>query len=144
MPFIYTLIFLAGDFDGSPDARNKSPSPVPSPVVPAKPKLTKYGKPMKSVRWVADERLESIRYFEKEEGERGDIIFHYSALWPKKVRKGRKCLDSFCDFCFCVCVRHKVSSWRVLNYVLFCMIMSFFQYIQVLSSFCRVEVAPSR
>ena len=67
------FIFSAGDFTGSPDAREKNPSPVPAEFV--KPKLNKYGKPMKTVRWMAEERLESIRYFEKEEGERGDRIY---------------------------------------------------------------------
>ena len=79
--------FAAGDFTGSPDAREKTPSPVPSPVESSKPKLNKYGKPMKSVRWLPDERLEAIRYFENEEGERGDIVlplFHITALGSRK------------------------------------------------------------
>ena len=45
----------------------RSPSPIADPV----PKLNKYGKPMKSVRWAEEARLEAIRYFECEEGERG-------------------------------------------------------------------------
>uniref|UniRef100_F6WYC4 TFIIS N-terminal domain-containing protein n=1 Tax=Ciona intestinalis TaxID=7719 RepID=F6WYC4_CIOIN len=61
----------AADF-GEPMDHDRTPSPVPSPT-PSKPRMNKWGKPMKSVRWMDDSRLETIRYFECEEGERVNV-----------------------------------------------------------------------
>jgi len=66
----------AGDFgidaivprDSSVSPAPRSPSSVPEP-----PKLNKYGKPKKCVRWEKEERLEAVRYFECEEGERVNV-----------------------------------------------------------------------
>uniref|UniRef100_H2YQE1 Uncharacterized protein n=1 Tax=Ciona savignyi TaxID=51511 RepID=H2YQE1_CIOSA len=61
----------AGDFGEAMD-HDRTPSPTPPPT-PSKPRLNKWGKPMKSVRWVQDSHIEDIRYFECEEGERVNV-----------------------------------------------------------------------
>ncbi|XP_078489519.1 serine/threonine-protein phosphatase 1 regulatory subunit 10 [Ciona intestinalis] len=61
----------AADF-GEPMDDDRTPSPIPSPT-PSKPRINKWGKPMKSVRWMDDSRLETVRYFECEEGERVNV-----------------------------------------------------------------------
>ncbi|CAK8674383.1 unnamed protein product [Clavelina lepadiformis] len=63
----------AADFGVEMAEKERVPSPVIPPTEPSKPKLNKYGKPMKTVRWHDDSRLESIRYFELEEGERVNV-----------------------------------------------------------------------
>ncbi|XP_039269529.2 serine/threonine-protein phosphatase 1 regulatory subunit 10-like isoform X1 [Styela clava] len=65
----------ADDFSATELLRKLSPKRVESPVPtePAKPKLNKYGKPMKTVRFKPDEQLEMIQYFEVDENERVNV-----------------------------------------------------------------------
>ena len=73
-PPINSIYIIANDFSATELLRKISPNQSPVHVEPAKPKLNKYGKPMKTVRFKADQYLESVRYFEVDENERGNKV----------------------------------------------------------------------
>jgi len=48
--------------------------------------LDKYGKPQKKVTWAVESKLESVRYFEVEEGERGETWVLCALFGHSKVK----------------------------------------------------------
>lgn len=105
----------------------RSPSPVPEP-----PKLNKYGKPKKCVRWEREERLEAVRYFECEEGERGKnetgFLIHFISYLQSGQRK------DYYQYCLLLC------SANILFLALTCL----FESLQVFPASLGLALLPNQ